>query len=255
MFDFTGKVILVTGSSRGIGRDIAESFYQAGASVALCSRKKLDIDELITQLSGEKNNTRLAGFRADMGDLESIKCLINSVLNRFGRIDILVNNAGVQFPKPSLEVNGKDWDTTIDINLKGYFFASKLAVSDMIKKGIQGNIVNIGSVNGVTVVVGQAVYASSKAAISQMTKSLAREWGGYGIRVNCIAPGSIPTSINAAIYADPEVERSMSTKIPLKRRGRTDEVSNAVLFIASDYASYITGQTLYVDGGLTLVHG
>ena len=118
-----------------------------------------------------------------------------------------------------------------------------------------GAIINIGSVNAVTVVPGQAVYAATKAGISQMTKSLAREWGRQGIRVNCIGPGSIPTLINREIYKDPEVERAMCEKIPMGRRGRTEEIADAALFLASDFASYITGQTLFVDGGLTLVHG
>lgn len=254
MFDFKDNVVVVTGSSRGIGRTIAERFYEAGASVAICSRKQADIEQALLEM-GKEDPTRVYGRAADSSSVESMTAFLQSVVDRYGRIDILVNNAGVQFPQPSVEVSEKDWDATLDTNLKGYFFAAQFAAKDMMKRNAPGSIINIGSVNAITVVVGQAVYASTKAGISQMTKSLGREWGKAGIRVNCIAPGSIPTSINAAIYADREVERAMEEKIPMGRRGKTNEVADATLYMASQYASYITGQTLFVDGGLTLVHG
>lgn len=254
MFDFKDKIVVVTGASRGIGRRIAERFYEAGACVAICSRKQADIDQLIEETCIPERGG-LYGKATDTSCLKSVEEFLQNVVDKHGRIDILINNAGVQFPKPSVRVTEENWDSTLDINLKGYFFAAQFAAEDMLERKAPGNIVNIGSVNGVTVVVGQAVYAATKAGISQMTKSLAREWGKAGIRVNCIAPGSIPTSINAEIYADRDVERAMEQKIPIGRRGTTDEVADATLFIASEYASYITGQTLYVDGGLTLVHG
>ena len=194
----------------------------------------------------------MLAMAADTSRREEVWRFVDRTVERFGRIDVLVNNAGVQFPKPSLEVTEEDWQRTVDTNLKGYFFASQRAAKYMTAGGA---IINIGSVNAVTVVPGQAVYAATKAGISQMTKSLAREWGRQGIRVNCIGPGSIPTLINREIYKDPEVERAMCEKIPMGRRGRTEEIADAALFLASDFASYITGQTLFVDGGLTLVHG
>ena len=254
MFNFDNKIVVVTGASRGIGRTIAEAFHEAGAIVAICSRQHEDIDEQISKMA-VPNKNEVYGKSADMSCLESIKHFMKSVVDKFGRIDILINNAGVQFPKPSLNVTEEDWNSTLNINLKGYFFASQLAAGDMVRRQASGNIVNIGSVQGTTVVIGQAAYSATKAGISQMTKSLAREWGQYGIRTNCIGPGSIPTAINAELFQDPAAKKAIIDKIPLGRQGTATEVANVTLFVASDYASYITGQTLYVDGGLTLFHG
>lgn len=252
MFDFTGKVVAVTGASGiGIGRVIAERFYRSGARVAMCSRSAERIEQSAKEIAGEERG-RIWAACADMSDVGDIRAFIDGAVERFGRLDVLINNAGVQFPKPSLEVTEEDWRRTVDTNLKGYFFAAQRAAGHMAQGGA---IVNIGSVNAITVVVGQAVYAATKAGVSQMTKSLAREWGRRGIRVNCVGPGSIPTLINREIYKDPEVERAMCEKIPMGRRGRADEVADAAMYLASNQASYITGQTLFVDGGLTLVHG
>lgn len=252
MFDFTDRVVAVTGASGiGIGRVIAERFFRAGAKLAICSRSEERILQSACEIAGQ-DDERMLAMAADTSRREEVWRFVDRTVERFGRIDVLVNNAGVQFPKPSLEVTEEDWQRTVDTNLKGYFFASQRAAKYMTAGGA---IINIGSVNAVTVVPGQAVYAATKAGISQMTKSLAREWGRQGIRVNCIGPGSIPTLINREIYKDPEVERAMCEKIPMGRRGRTEEIADAALFLASDFASYITGQTLFVDGGLTLVHG
>ncbi|HWR10600.1 MAG TPA: glucose 1-dehydrogenase [Rectinemataceae bacterium] len=254
MFDFNRKIVAVTGASGGIGKQIAYRFFDAGASVCICSRSKERIDKTAREI-GAADPARIFAMAADTSRIAETKAFLQAAIDRFGRIDILVNNAGVQFPKPSVEVTEENWDDTLNTNLRGYFFAAQFAAKDMLGRGAKGVIVNIGSVNAVTVVVGQAVYATTKASISQMTKSLAREWGKAGIRVNCVGPGSIPTLINADIYKDRAVEMAMEEKIPLGRRGTTDEVADATLFLASDFASYITGQTLFVDGGLTLVHG
>lgn len=254
MFDFTDKVVVVTGASGiGIGNEIAKRFYLAGASLAICSFSSERI-LLAAEEIAANDHERMFAMCANMSKVKDIHGFLQGVLDKYGKIDILINNVGIQFPKPSTEVTEDDWDATMNTNLKGYFFASQYAAKKMIETG-SGSIINIGSVNAVTVVVGQAVYASTKAGISQMTKSLAREWARYGIRVNCIAPGSIPTLINRKIYQDPAVEAAMCEKIPMGRRGTTTEIANVVIFLASDYSSYITGQTIFVDGGLTLVHG
>lgn len=254
MIDFHNKVVVVTGASGGIGRQIACRFYAAGAIVCVCSRSRERIEKAVGEI-GSVDPARIFGMAADTSDIAAATGFLKAVIERFGRIDVLINNAGVQFPKPSTEVTEENWDNTLETNLKGYFFAAQFAAKDMMSRKSSGAIVNIGSVNAVTVVVGQTVYAATKAGVSQMTKSLAREWGKAGIRVNCVAPGSIPTLINAEIYKDRAVELAMEEKIPLGRRGTTDEVADAVMFFSSDNASYITGQTLFVDGGLTLVHG
>jgi NAD(P)-dependent dehydrogenase (short-subunit alcohol dehydrogenase family) len=254
MFDFKDKVVLVTGASGiGIGNEIARRFFEAGALVACCSRSEERINKAVAKIGG--GSERISGIAADMSDPKAVEAMVRQTEKAWGRIDILVNNAGVQFPKPSVAVTLEDWENTVNTNLRGYFFMASAVASGMIERGVHGAIVNIGSVNAITVVVEQAVYAATKAGISQMTKSLAREWGKDGIRVNCVGPGSIPTLINKDIYADPAAEKAMCEKIPMGRRGKRSEIADAVLYFASDYASYITGQTLFVDGGLTLVHG
>ena len=189
-----------------------------------------------------------------MQKITDIQALIEETIRYFGQIDILINDAGLSFPKPSVDVTEQDWDTTVDTNLKGYFFMAQAAAMHMLARG-RGVIVNIGSVQAQPVIPGQACYSTTKAGIVQMTRSLGREWARNGIRVNSVAPGSVPAECNRVMYSDPAVERAMCGKIPAGRRGRVDEIADAVLYLASDAASYVYGQTLYVDGGLSLVQG
>ena len=256
MFDFAGSIVAVTGASRGIGLEIARQFWLAGASLAICSRNEQSIQAAAAEIDpAYLGNHRILATQADSASVADMKAFISQTIAHFSRIDILVNNAGIQIPKPSLAVTETDWDATVDTNLKGCFFTAQAAALNMADRAAGGSIINIGSVQGMTVVIGQAVYAATKAGISQLTRSLAREWGKQGIRVNCVAPGSIPTAINAAIYANPANLAALQEKLPLSRQGRAGEIADAVLFLASEKASYITGQTLYVDGGLTVCHG
>jgi NAD(P)-dependent dehydrogenase (short-subunit alcohol dehydrogenase family) len=255
VFDFNGKVVAVTGASGiGIGIEIAKRFFASGAKLAICSRSEERIRLAAREIAGESDSDILA-MAVDTSIPKETELFIDKILKHFGCIDILINNAGVEFPGPSVELSEEHWDKTVDTNLKGYFFASQHAAKAMISAGKGGCIVNIGSVNAVTVVPGLAAYAATKAGITQMTKSLAREWAREGIRVNCVAPGSVPTLINKEKYSDSKIEKAMCEKIPMGRRGTTGEIAGVVLFLAGNYSSYITGQTLFVDGGLTLVHG
>ncbi len=251
---FKDQVVVVTGASSGIGKDIAQRFYEEGAIMALCSRSAARVEKAVSEYA-ELPSSRVMVMSADMRLVADVRAFVDAVIARFGRIDVLVNDAGLSFPKPSLEVTEEDWDTTVDTNMKGYFFMAQAVAKAMIERGIRGSIVNIGSVNSVTVVVGQACYAATKAGISQMTRSLGREWGRMGIRVNCVAPGSIPAECNRVMYSDPAVLKAMCDKLPMGRRGVPHEISDAVMYLSSEQASYITGQTLFVDGGLTLVQG
>lgn len=254
MNGFCGKVVVVTGASSGIGRQIARQFYEQGASLALCSRSVQRLRAAVSDLA-PADDPRVMLMAADTADPASLYAFAGGVTARFGRVDVWVNNAGIEDPCPTVEMTPERFDAVANTNFRGYYFGSQCAARDMLRRKAPGVIVNIGSVNAVTVVTGQAVYAATKAAISQMTKSMAREWARDGIRVNCVAPGSIPTGINAEKYKDPAAERAMREKIPMGRRGRVEEIADAVLYLASEKASYITGQTLFVDGGLTLVHG
>ena len=254
MFDFTGQVIAITGASSGIGLEIARKFYLAGARLALCSRSEERVRSAVADWA-DTSDARLLNISADTSIIKDIYRFRDAAVERFGRIDVWVNNAGIEHPMPTVEMTQEIFDAVVNTNFRGYYFGCQSAAQDMLRRGEGGTIVNIGSVNAVTVVPGQAVYAATKAAISQMTKLFAREWGRDGIRVNCVGPGSIPTRINEEKYKVPGAEKAMREKIPMGRRGDVSEVADAVLYLASGEASYITGQTLFVDGGLTLVHG
>ena len=253
-FDYSGKIVAITGASSGIGHEIAKAFYECGASLALCSRSAQRVKEAIASFA-DPNDERILITTCDSSVPQNIYDFRDEAVRRFGRIDVWINNAGIEHPCPTVDVTPDIFDSVVHTNFRGYYFGCQAAAQDMIPRGEGGVIINIGSVNAVTVVVGQAVYAGTKAAISQITKSFAREWGRDGIRVNCIGPGSIPTKINEAKYRDPAAEKAMSDKIPMGRRGNRSEIADVALYLASERATYITGQTLFVDGGLTLVHG
>lgn len=254
MFDFQDQVVVVTGASGiGIGNVIARHFYAAGAKLAVCSHSQERIRLAAEEIAGGDAD-RMFAMEADTGDVGSVRAFAEAVLQRYGRIDVWVNNAGIHFPKPSLEVTPDDWNNTVNVNLRGYFFGAQAAAKVMVEQG-GGCIVNIGSVNKAIVTIGETVYAATKAGISKMTENLAREWGPSGIRMNCVAPGSIPTLMNREQYSDLRVHQAMCDKLPLRRRGEAREIADGVLFLASPYASYITGQTLFIDGGLSIVCG
>jgi NAD(P)-dependent dehydrogenase (short-subunit alcohol dehydrogenase family) len=254
MNEFAGKVVMITGASSGIGKGIAQRFYEEGALLALCSRSRERVDEAARSYA-ILPNSNIFTMSCDVSRTNDIRAFTTATLKRYGKIDILINNAGLSFPTPSTEFTEEHWDTTLDVNLKGCFFLSQEVVNCWMMPNGGGVIVNIGSVNSVTIVIGQACYAASKAGMSQMTRSLGREWARNGIRVNCVAPGSIPAKCNEMMYSNENVLRAMCEKIPMGRRGRVDEIADAVCYLASDKSSYITGQTLFVDGGLTLIQG
>mgnify|MGYP004471931939 FL=1 len=252
-FDYTGTIVAITGASSGIGLEIAKAFYEAGASLALCSRSADRVREAVKSFVAP-DDARVFITSCDSSVVSNIRAFRDAAVQRFGRIDVWVNNAGIEHPCPTVDVTEEIFDSVVHTNFRGYYFGCQAAAQDMLKRR-SGVIINIGSVNAVTVVVGQAVYAGTKAAISQMTKSFAREWAPDGIRVNCIGPGSIPTKINEAKYKVPGAEEAMCAKIPMGRRGQRSEIADVALYLASDASSYITGQTIFVDGGLTLCHG
>lgn len=248
---FENKVVVVTGAAKGIGKQIAKRFYDGGAKLAICSAPMDYTDEILTELAGD-DTARILGKAADLTKLEELNAFMDDVLAKFGRIDVQVNNAGVYMVKPSAEVTEGQWDLTLDVNLKSQFFASQRAARDMIARGEPGVIVNIASINAQSVVPNSAAYCVSKAGVQMLTRCLAKDWGEFGIRVNAVGPGSIPTDINKDIYAQPGKLDALKARLPLGRQGTANEIANGVLFLASDDASYITGQTLFVDGGWLL---
>lgn len=251
-YDFSKKVVVVTGSARGIGRRIAERFYAAGAKVALCSISKTGKEELMQEIAGD-DRSRIMALSADVSHPEEVAAFLQAVVDAFGTIDVLVNNAGIYSKEDTCEVTEERYDKVMDANLKSVFFACQWFFKHHLAAGTTGNVVNIASVSSVTYVPDNALYNVSKAGVVTLTKTFARDMGKHGIRVNAVGPGSIPTDLNAALYANPQKEIELCNKIPLGRRGTKDDIANCVLFLASEESSYLTGQVIYAEGGWLLV--
>jgi 3-oxoacyl-[acyl-carrier protein] reductase len=242
--DLTGKVALVTGGTRGIGRAIAEALHGAGATVAVLGRDAARAAEAARQI-GE----RTVGVAADMADAATVTAAVAAVEAQFGPVDILVNNAGLTKDGLLARMSEADWDAVLDANLKGAFIAMK-AVSRGMMKRRAGRIINITSVVGIMGNAGQGNYAASKAGLIGLTKSIARELASRNVLVNAVAPGFIDTDMTSALTDD---QRSaLAKQIPLGRLGAPEDIARAVLFLASDQAGYITGQVLVVDGGMVM---
>ena len=242
MFDLKNKVAIVTGSARGIGQAIAIELARAGADVVVSDV----IPGSATANKIKKLKRKSIFIRADVSKKQEVDNLINETIKKFKKIDILVNNAGIFKPSPSETLTEEDWDRTIDINLKGYFLCAQ-AVLKYMKKG--ASIINISSVAGIGGYAQAAAYCSSKGGIRLLTKSLAAEFGPRGIRINSIHPGIIETAMTKDLLADKKVKQGMLVRVPLKRTGRPIDIAGPVVFLASDAASYITGEELIVDGG------
>jgi len=238
-----GKKALVTGASRGIGKAVADRFLQEGAEVwGVGTKEPADLADRIAA-SGEK----LHWLVADVGDLSSIEGIIEGTLKEAGGFDILVNNAGITKDNLSFRMSLADWQRVLDVNLSGAFLVARIVARDMIRKKT-GSIINMSSVVGVHGNGGQVNYAASKAGLIGVTKSLAQEVASRGVRVNAIAPGYIATDMTEALSED--AKSALQEHIPLKRLGSPEDIAGAALYLASDLASYVTGQVLSVDGGM-----
>ena len=241
--DLTGKIALVTGSTRGIGRAIATTLAECGAIVAIVGRNQATADAIAAEIPGAR------GFACDVSEPLQIVSLVEAVEKHFGSCDILVNNAGITKDNLMLRMKDEDWDTVLDANLRSAFVATR-AVSRGMMKRRWGRIVNITSVVGLIGNKGQANYAASKAGLIGLTKSAAKELASRNILCNAVAPGFIETEMTAAMT--PEAKAAMSGQIPLERLGAPGDIAATVAFLSSEYASYITGQVLVVDGGLAM---
>jgi 3-oxoacyl-[acyl-carrier protein] reductase len=241
-----GKVALITGASKGIGREIARVFAEQGADVAFTYLSSIEKGQQLEQELKEYGG-KVKGFRSDASQYEAAEQLMEAVLATFGRLDILVNNAGITKDGLLMRMSEEQWDEVMRINLKSVFNLTKAATKPMMKQK-SGSIVNMTSVVGLKGNAGQANYAASKAGILGFTKSVALELGSRSIRCNAIAPGFIETEMTGEL--NPEVVEGWKNAIPLKRGGTTLDVANTALFLASDLSGYITGQVLQVDGGM-----
>lgn len=240
-----GKVALITGATRGIGRGIAEMFAQQGAKVAFTYAGSVDkAKELEETLSSV---TQIKGYQSDASDFDAAQTLVDEVMAEFGQIDILVNNAGITRDNLLLRMSKEDWDTIIKVNLDSVFNLTKAVIKPMMKAK-SGSIINMTSVVGISGNAGQANYAASKAGVIGFTKSVALELGSRNIRCNAIAPGFIATEMTAAL--DEKATQKWNEAIPMKKLGKPADIANACVFLGSEMSTYITGQTLNVDGGL-----
>lgn len=243
----TGKTAIVTGASRGIGAAIARKLCEAGANVALCSRSAEAVAAIADALNSEGYTA--ISTAADISQKSDVEALIKAVQERFSQIDILVNNAGITRDTLLMRLKDEDWNAVLQTNLTGTMYCTRAVLRPMIRQR-SGRIINISSVIGVMGNPGQASYAAAKAGIIGFTKTIAREVGARGITVNAIAPGFITTDMTAQI---PEQhQKQLLELIPLRRFGSPEDVADAVCFLASDAARYITGQTLHVDGGMVM---
>ncbi len=244
MLNLERKVALVTGASRGIGKAIAIALENAGAHVVCISRTAKDVQAVADSLSNASSAA------CDVSSSESFTELVKSIVEDKGRMDILVNNAGITRDSLILRMKEDDWDLVMDINLKGAFNGIKAVMRSMMKQK-SGRIINISSVVGLTGNAGQANYAASKAGLIGLTKSTAKELSSRGITVNCIAPGYIATDMTDEL--SDAVKENLNKQIPLGRIGSPDDIAHMALYLASDEAGYITGQTIAVDGGIVMV--
>lgn len=242
--DLSGKTAIVTGSTRGIGRAVAQALADSGARVAVVGRDR----ERASQVASEIGHNA-AGFACDVTDTAQIATLIADVEKEFGGIDILVNNAGVTRDNLVMRLKDEDWDAVMNANLRGAFAAIRAVSRGMMKKR-NGRIINMASVVGLMGNKGQANYAASKAGLIALTKSVAKELGSRGILVNAIAPGFVETEMTDAMT--PEARAALNGLIPLERLGKPEDIASTVVFLASDKASYITGQVIVVDGGMVM---
>jgi len=250
LFDLTGRTAIVTGGSRGIGVEMAQGLAEAGANLMLCARRTEWLDETVSELRA--NNYNVEGKVCDVAKAEDIQAVVDETVEKFGKIDILINNAGISWGAMPEEMPLAQWQKVLDVNLTGCFLFAQAVGREMLKRK-SGSIINIASIAGITSSANgpfYAGYAASKAGLIGLTRELAASWGRKGIRVNAIAPGFFHSRLADAVIDI--YERSIQENNVIPRVGEEGELKGAVVFLASDASSYITGQTIVIDGGMTV---
>ncbi len=248
LFDLTGRVAIMTGAGRGLGRTMALALAAAGADLALASRTTPELDSLVEEV--EALGRRAIAVPTDVTSPEACEALVAAAVERLGRLDILVNNAGTNVRKSALEITPDEYDFVLQTNLKGYFNGARAAGRRFVEQG-SGKVINVSSILGSVALPNQAAYASSKGAIDQLTKVLAIEWATANVQVNGLAPTYFETDLTRPLYEDPERKAFIEERTPMGRWGQPHELAGAVIFLAGDASNFVTGQTILVDGGWT----
>jgi 2-deoxy-D-gluconate 3-dehydrogenase len=248
--DLQNKTVIVTGGNKGIGKGIALSFAKARANVVIVGRDKESLNSTLTELNAFGGTNK--AIQLDINDISGVREIVDEVANKYEAIDILVNNAGINIAKPAFEVTEEDWDQVLDINLKAAFFFSQSVAKHMKKQG-GGRIINIASQMAFVGYIKRAAYCSSKGGMIQLTKALAVEWAPYHINVNAVAPTFVETEFTAKMFEDTAFKKDVESRILLERMPKPEDVSGAVLYLASNMADFVTGETIKVDGGWTAI--
>ena len=245
-YDLSGKVAMVTGGGRGIGKAIALGLAQCGAKLVLASRTQEELEKVVSEIKGNGGDATL--LVTDLTVSEQINALVEATMNTYGRVDILVNNAARSFLRPLMDLREDGWDKIFDVNCKAVFLLSRVVAKIMGEQG-GGRIVNITTVGAVRGGAGMGVYHASKAALNMLTKCMAVEWAPLNVNVNAVGPGLTKTSFSQPIWSNPSLEQMITTRVPKGRLAEPEEVVGAVLFLCSEDSSFITGESIYVDGG------
>lgn len=248
--ELKGRSVLVTGGSKGIGKEMALAFAELGANVAISGRNAEALELAVSEL--RVHNPACCALQADVRDVQQVRRMVEETAEAFGTIDVLVNNAGTNITKPAFEVTEEDWDAVLETNLKSAFFASQAAARHMKEQG-GGSIINIASQMAFVGYVKRAAYSSSKGGMVQLTKALAVEWAGIPIRVNAVAPTFIETEMTAKMFEDEAFKQDVESRILLGKLAKPKDMNGAVLYLASDLSAFVTGETIKVDGGWTAI--
>ena len=248
LFDLTGRVAIMTGAGRGLGRTMALALAAAGADLALASRTGSELESLVEEV--EALGRRAIAVPTDVTSPEACEAMVAAALDGLGRLDVLVNNAGMNVRKPALELTPDEFDSVLQVNLKGYYNSARAAGRHFVAQR-SGKLINVSSILGSVALPNQAAYASSKGAIDQLTKVLAIEWAEASVQVNSLAPTYFETDLTRPLYEDPERKAFIEDRTPMGRWGQPHELAGAVIFLASDASNFVTGQTILVDGGWT----